>query len=179
MAALPTTLTLEQFHELDLSGKPHLEFWYGEAIRKPMATFVHGLIQHVLVQILLRHKLIAIPEVRVRLSHDTELVPDMMVTKKLPSGKYPTEAFELAVEIRSPEQSLPWLTEKARYYIAQGVKHVWIIDPEAQTAWMFDQDKPHGEWVSIEDSLTVSNIRLPLQTVFDELDQTRRTIEES
>ena len=95
MAALPTIPTLEQFRELDVSEK-QLEFWKGETIRKPIATFDRGLLQTVLVQILLHHGMIPVTEVRVRLGREAELVPDMIVTKKLPTGRYPTEAFELA-----------------------------------------------------------------------------------
>lgn len=98
MAAVPTTLTLEQFRQLDLLRKPHLEFWLGEMFRKPVGTFLHGVLQSVLIQLFARHGLTAIPEVRVRLGGNVELVPDLIFIEHPPAGKYPTNAFELAVE---------------------------------------------------------------------------------
>ena len=113
MAALPTTLTLEQFRELDLSEKPYLEFWFGEALRKPMGTFNHGLLHSLLVEILARYSLRTVSEVRIRLSGGADLVPDLIVTKRRPTGRYPTEPFELAVEIRSPEPVAAMVDEQS------------------------------------------------------------------
>jgi hypothetical protein len=43
--ATATHLSLEEFHRLYDGVKPNYEYWFGEAIQKPMATNLHGVLQ--------------------------------------------------------------------------------------------------------------------------------------
>ena len=170
MAAHPTTLSLQQFQQLP-EEKPALEYWFGSIVQKPMGTRRHGYLQILLGRILYEHGLLAGSEVRLRLDAQAEPVPDLIAERKASTGAYPTEPFELAVEIRSPKQSLSWLKKKARYYVSRGIDHVWIIDPDDKTAWVFSQAVPNGERIPAEGSLTANSVMISLQRIFGELDQ--------
>jgi Uma2 family endonuclease len=40
---------------------------------------------------------------------------------------------DLAIEVLSPGQSMPRFRRKIRFYLAHGVRLVWVIDPRART----------------------------------------------
>ena len=50
-------------------------------------------------------------------------------------------APELAVEIRSPENTLAELSAKARDYLEAGTRLVWIVDPPSHTAQVHEPGK--------------------------------------
>jgi Uma2 family endonuclease len=47
---------------------------------------------------------------------------------------------DLAVEIKSPDDSYNRMREKARYYLANGVKMVWLIFPEKRMVEVYAPD---------------------------------------
>ncbi len=47
---------------------------------------------------------------------------------------------DLAVEVKSPDDSLPKLREKAQYYLANGSKMVWIVIPEKRLVLVLTLD---------------------------------------
>lgn len=53
-----------------------------------------------------------------------------------PDEPYLQRAPDLAVEIRSPEDSITWLLKKAGEYLANGSKLVWIVLPEEESVWV-------------------------------------------
>jgi Uma2 family endonuclease len=73
-------------------------------------------------------------EIRHRMPNDTRnsLLPDVsFIAGKRPSvteGSVP-QMPDLAVEIKSPDDSLKDLRDKANYYLLNGTRLVWIVDP--------------------------------------------------
>jgi len=64
-------------------------------------------------------------------------LPDVaVVLGKLPGDTYLDRAPDLAVEIRSPEDSITWLLKKAGEYFANGAKLVWIVVPDEESVWV-------------------------------------------
>jgi len=49
MATVASKLSLEEFHRLYDGEKPYREYWFGEAIAKPMPTSLHSAVQSVLI----------------------------------------------------------------------------------------------------------------------------------
>jgi Uma2 family endonuclease len=47
----------------------------------------------------------------------------------------------LAVEVRSPSQTMAELREKCRYFRANGVDACWLIDPDARGAELFEGEE--------------------------------------
>ena len=45
-------------------------------------------------------------------------------------------APDLAVEIRSPDDTLAELSAKAQEYLDAGARLVWVVDPPSQTVWI-------------------------------------------
>lgn len=70
-----------------------------------------------------------------RRSPDTVLAPDVAFVSRRSPARYGKvrdfwpAAPDLAVEVRSPGDSLPELERKARAYLAAGTRLVWIIHP--------------------------------------------------
>ncbi len=174
MAAAPTPLTLEEFHRLyDDGEKPYREYWFGEVIQKPMPKILHGAVQFLIMALLDARGWNVFPEIRLKLHPQAEPVPDVIALRKgeKVKGPYPTKPFGLCIEILSPADSLKKLFKKADYYVSWGVSYVWIIDPQARTAWMVTAEKAGPTWIDPDGALRADNMELSLQELFAELDK--------
>src|SRR5437016_13120959 len=89
----------------------------------------------------------ALPEVTLKLVPNAEPIPDVVGSRENIEQRYPTKPFELCIEVRSPQDSLKKLIKKGNHYLSWGVQNVWIIDPEARTAWMMTPEHPEGIWI--------------------------------
>jgi Uma2 family endonuclease len=84
-------------------------------------------------------------------------------------------APDLAVEIVSPSDSIPAVQRKAARYLALGVREVWIIYPDEQTADVYrPAESPNRLEVqqiaadgALESNDLLPNFRLPLQQLFE------------
>lgn len=161
MAATTAKLTLSQFQEQFGHSAHAYEFWYGDAIPKSIPTWVHGLLQAILVQLLKEAGFYSASEVELRIDPDAQPRPDVIAAKRKPSGRYPTQAVDVVVEIVSDDESFPHLKDKCRKYKAWGFEHVYIIDPS---------DRSVIEW---NGSLVETNnlAGIPVARIWQELDQ--------
>jgi len=66
-----------------------------------------------------------------------ESLPETTAT---PKGSF-TPPLELAIEVRSPFDSLAELADKASEYLSAGVKVVLVLDPEVESAAIFRLDE--------------------------------------
>jgi Uma2 family endonuclease len=173
-AILRGKLTLEEFHRRYDGEKPHWEYWFGDAVQKPMPTLLHSLMQTVLILLFHKRGWLALPEATLKLIREAEPVPDLIadpnVSVMAAAGSYPTRPFALAVEIRSPDQSVPFLMDKAWHYRSWGVHAAWVVDPEARTAWMISDKFSEGVWLRPDEALTVDDVEISLTELFGELD---------
>jgi Uma2 family endonuclease len=93
---------------------------------------------------------------------ETALIPDVAFVRagRLPAmgtkaaDRIPHLAPDLVAEIASPSQSRPAMADKARMYLAAGVRLVWIIWPDAEQVdvWHAGSDVPIAT-LSAADSL--------------------------
>lgn len=69
-------------------------------------------------------------------------LPDLAVVigDESPDEPYLHRAPDLAVEIRSPEDPLSALLDKAREYLQTGARQVWIVVPEEEAVWTLDAE---------------------------------------
>ncbi len=149
----------------------------GEIVSK-MVTETHGAITVNIVtdlNIYLRQNRIG--RVGVEVSHSidehNELLPDisLILNRSRPiveKGAVP-QMPDLAIEIRSPTNSLKGLREKVRYYLAHGTRLAWIVLPEQRVIEVYT---PTDEWVVGEhETLSGGDIlpgfALPVKTIFD------------
>jgi Uma2 family endonuclease len=174
MAAAPGFLSLEQFERLYQDEKPHYEYWFGGVEQKAMPTSLHGVLQVVLAMLLMRRGWKTASEVRLKISSVAHPVPDVIADLKRIQTPYPTEPFDLCIEILSPSDDLKGTFQKAAHYLDWGIRCVWIIDGERRKAYSMSLEHPNPIELGISDSLTAGTPAqpfLPLQELFDEVDK--------
>jgi Uma2 family endonuclease len=91
---------------------------------------------------------------------ETALMPDMAFTRagRLPpldspeADGIPHLAPDLVAEVASPSQSRPAMADKARLYLAAGVKLVWIVWPDSQQVdvWRPGSDVPVATLTAVD-----------------------------
>jgi len=129
--------TLEEF--LRRTEKPNCEYLDGVLHPRAMPTTAHGRMQWILLLMLNKLGLEALPEVAVRVTPTRYLVPDIVADRQLESP-YPTTAVLLCVEILSPEDRVGAMLAKCEEYHAWGVPVCWVIDPVKHVAWEYRAD---------------------------------------
>ncbi len=175
-AAVNSFLSPERFEQLYSDDcKPYFEYWFGEAIQKSVPTSLHSTIALVISMLLLRRGWKALPEVRLKLSQVAHPVPDVVASTKAFQDPYPTEPFELCVEILSPGDKLTGLFSKAAHYLDWGIETVWIIDPKEHTAFSMSVHNPQPIPVGMSGCLTAGSgeheLSIPLSELFGEVDK--------
>jgi Uma2 family endonuclease len=136
-----------------------------------MATNLHSALQVVLVILLRARGWLAFPEATLKLVPDAAPVPDLIASREALPKLYTTKPVGICIEILSPEDRLKKAIEKGRHYLAWGVRHVWIIDPQARTAWIMTSEQPDGEWIHPDGNLVAENTEISLAEIFAEVDK--------
>lgn len=139
-------VTVDQYLAMP-ETKPYLEYYDGEVRQKMAADYYHSAVAARLVVVLSRYTAsrggFVGPEARVDLveeGHQRFLLPDVAYwargrrVRGQPAMTPPT----LAVEIRSPGESMTGQREKCRIYRASGVDVCWLIDPPRQLVERFE-----------------------------------------
>jgi Uma2 family endonuclease len=135
-------LSLEEFHARFDGEKPYFEYWDGEAVQKTMPTHVHSLIQEILVRLLGALGYDAGQEITLKLDPAYEPIPDVIAAEGAIGDPYPTEPFEVAIEILSPEDTFSRVVRKCRLYEKWGIRQVVVVDPTARLIWSFEKGSP-------------------------------------
>lgn len=131
-------LTLDEFRIRYAGEKPYYEYWAGEAIQKSMPTWLHGLIQIIVGQLLNSIGFRSGSEVTLRLNSDYEPVPDVIALDSPLSQPYPTDPFAVVVEILSPDDPFSRVLRKCRLYERWGIQKIIVIDPDTRIVWSFE-----------------------------------------
>lgn len=145
MATITTRLTLDEFLRLP-ETKPASEYEDGEVCRKTMPTGWHSVVQRLVAVVLslyMRERPIGEAGSELRCifgppGGERTYVPDyVFVIGAHPgfgavNGPY-YGAPDLAVEILSPDDRMTRVRRKVRFYLENGVRLVWLIDPEDRT----------------------------------------------
>jgi Uma2 family endonuclease len=150
------------------TGKPYCEYREGLIYPKPMPTWFHGVIQFTLAAMLQKLGLYASVEVRLRLSAEKYLIPDVIAARQI-QNPYPTEPVLLCCEILSPEDRLGALLSKCEEYHAWGVPFCWVIDPVKRSAWQYHRA---AEPERVPATLRAGEFSIDLKELFSALDST-------
>jgi Uma2 family endonuclease len=139
---IATRIALDEFMNLG-EEKPALEYACGEVTQKPMPGWSHaaiqGFLQIVLGQFLLRTGLgRVVPELRCIFGptgRERAFVPDLVYIAKgnLTGERFLYRAPDLAIEILSPDQHRAHFLDKVQFYLLNGVRLVWVIDPATRS----------------------------------------------
>jgi Uma2 family endonuclease len=132
MATTAVKLTVAEFEERYGHEKPYYEFWHGEAIQKTMPTWLHGLLQRILMDLLLEAGYESASEVKLKIDPDFHPIPDVVATRELIELPYPTRALDIVIEILSDEDTMSRVLTKCRTYQRWGFGEVYVVDPGAR-----------------------------------------------
>lgn len=154
--------------------KPYLEYVDGVVLQKPMPNEDHGelafRVGH-LIQVWLgtRPGRIGV-EVRAKLGElPNYRLPDVSYWKPgIPRGEGAPPT--VAVEIRSPDQTLAELRTKCEFLRRSGVETCWLIDPVNRSAEVFEGRKQTGTPVTVLKAESLPGFELPLADLFAILD---------
>lgn len=146
-------LTLEAFLRLP-EEEPALEYVEGRLTQKVSPRGRHSRLQYVLCELINRfgqprRLALAFPELRTTFA-GRSVVPDVAVYRweRIPvsdSGEVAdtfAEPPNVAIEIRSPEQSLRSQTERCAWYVASGVRAALLLDPDDRSVRLFRPGEP-------------------------------------
>lgn len=166
--ALPTEKlhTVDEFE--DFIARPenrdrHFELIEGVIVEKAMPTDEHSLIVGVVLYFLAGYALerglgLPGPESRFRVPGNLRntrqpdlsmiLDPDAPITTRGASPRAP----DVIVEVRAPDENYDDLRDKARWYVANGVRLVWLVFPRPRIVEVYRPGAP-SEILTADDSL--------------------------
>jgi Uma2 family endonuclease len=179
------TFTLGEFEALIAlpeNADRRLELIAGE-IHEKMPTELHGLLIFILageIYIFLRANPIARAGVDVRHrapgDEHNDLRPDLSVTMQVEApivgrGVVPRMP-DLAVEVKSPDDTYAAMRRKADYYLAHGARLVWLFYPEKRLVEVYKKDADSA-LLDATDTLDGGDVlpgfRLPLAELWGKL----------
>lgn len=174
--ASSTAVSVDQY--LHTAYRPDCDYVDGEVIERNVGEFQHSMLQGILIWMLYecarRLPLRVVPELRMRVSRTRFRIPDVcvMLREQQPEPVLTIAPF-LCIEILSPEDRMSRVIERVREYLAFGVKHVWVVDPENRTAYSYTKD----EGREVRDSLITANpeISISLGELFAELEEASKS----
>jgi len=160
---------------LSTAYDPDCEFVDGAIEERNVGELEHSFLQLFLGSIFMNRRsewgIVALSEQRIQLAPNRFRVPDLVVVradfKREPILTHPPL---IAVEIQSPEDTLRRTSLKAAEYLAFGIEHVWVIDPQARVAY---RGTPNGLELVRDGQLSVPGtpIQVSAQELFAELDR--------
>lgn len=180
MATQRKLMTTASFHNLAALPENRerlLELVQGEVTEK-MPTEEHGaIVANILTE--LRTFLKSHPVGRVATEVQHQLPDDpynarrpditFMQGNRSPVKRGPVPAMpDFAVEVKSPDDSLRQLREKAEYYLQHGTQMVWLVYPEKQLVEVFTAEAVEILTAAdtIEGGDTLPGFRLAVATIF-------------
>ena len=147
--------------------EPECELIEGELQQKPMGTVERMSVERALILALHKYEHVgrALPELSIRISENTVLIPDFaFVRHPVPSSGILEKPPLLCVEVLSPSDRFSATLAKMERYRAFGVEHCWIIDPMKKTAWTVSSDgRPHEE----REMLRAGELEVALSALFE------------
>jgi len=139
MATAPhTLLTLEEFDQR-YGSEPGGEYWFGEAMRKPVPTWYHGVLQVVLANLLFEAGYFSWSEIDLKVDPRWQPRPDVLAASAI-DGRYPTKPVDLVIEILSDDQ-FRYLQDKCRHYQRLGIQGIYVADPEQRRLWQWNAER--------------------------------------
>ncbi len=157
-------MTVEQFDQQYGREKPYFEYWFGQPVQKTASTWLHSMLQKIIMRLLDDAGYESGAEVKLKISADFQPLPD--VAAVLPGQvelPYPTRPVEVVVEILSPDDQLSRVVTKCRFYGDLRIPHIYVVDPQTRQVSRWHRDEP----LRAVESLT----SIPVAAVWAKLDR--------
>jgi Uma2 family endonuclease len=139
--ATQTLISVEEFLATPYDG-PEPDYFDGEVVERIMPTLDHGEASVNIVDEALRFGRpkgwSVVTDVRLQLSPDTFLIPDISIYASRPNRQIPDTPGLAAIEILSPNDRYSDVMRKLRALWNWGVPHVWAVDTEGRRLHVFD-----------------------------------------
>ena len=168
-----TAITLEEFERRYAGSGQAVEYWRGEVVQKSAPTWLHSVLQAVLVEALRHAGYKTGPEVDLRLSREFAPRPDVIAGRRSIETRYPTDPsqVEIVIEVLSPDDKMLDVLAKCEEYVALGIEQVYVADPESETAWIWNRDRRQ---LDRTETWTLTNgVNIALADVWRELRERR------
>lgn len=164
--AVSSRLSIEEY-ERNFGPEAGWEYRDGEAKRKPVPTYLHGMLAILLGELLQLAGYFASVEADARLAGTWSPRPDVSGTLSAVEGKYPTR-LDVAFEIISDGEDI---LEKCRAYQATGaVDQVFVFDIENQSIQSWNGSR----LLSVPNILLGNGVTITSGRVWRELDSRRK-----
>jgi Uma2 family endonuclease len=173
-------LTLEDFLRQQ-DTKPHREYAGGETFQKPMPTWDHSAIQTFLALTLgafltrtgLGRVMVELRCIFGPSDDERAYVPDLCVVARaaLSGKRYLRAAPDLAVAVLSPGQNQARFRAKVQFYLAHGVRLVWVVDPAMSTVMVLtpeQQPRLLGSEDVLDGGEVLPGFSLAVREIFDQ-----------
>jgi Uma2 family endonuclease len=156
MPTVTAKLTVAEFEKQYGDAKPYYEFWFGEPVQKSMPTWMHGLLQKIVVDLLSEAGYKAACEVKLKIDTEFQPIPDVIATRARIELPYPVKPVELVVEILSEDDAMSRVLTKCRAYQKWGFQQIYVVDPGARIIFRWADHRL--EEVDALDSISVDRI---------------------
>jgi Uma2 family endonuclease len=134
-------MNAEQFERQYGDRKPYFEYWFGQPVQKSMPTWVHALLQKIILRMLDDAGYESGAEVKLKISPDFQPLPDVSAVRPgQVESPYPTSPVEVVVEILSPDDEYPAVVKKCRYYHGLKIPNIYVVDPDTRTISRWEED---------------------------------------
>lgn len=147
MATVPTRISLEEFHTR-YGHESGYEYWFGEVVQKSVPTWLHAILQALLVEIFYEQGYFSGSELDLRISPEFQPRPDVAASLELESHGYPTKPIDIVAEILSPNDIAVKTREKCQYYSELGIPQIYAFDPVERAAAQWNAAKEELEIIS-------------------------------
>jgi Uma2 family endonuclease len=141
-------LTLKEFRTRYAGEKPYYEYWFGEAVQKPVPTWLHTLLVKHLMIALDQAGYVSGSEVELRIDPEWQPKPDVIAAARI-EDPYPTKPVDVVVEVLSPDDRMERVIEKCGHYVRIGIRAVFVLDPKLRYAWAWDRQVENLERITI------------------------------
>ena len=162
MATAARKLTFAEFQSLYSKSDRRYEYWFGDAILKGVPTWIHGLLQKIIMALLDETGFVAGAEIELRIDPQAHPRPDVIATRGKVEIPYPTKAVDVVVEILSEDDKMPYVRSKCRAFQEWGFSQVYVVDPS---------DRSVLEWVDGSLLLRDNMASIPVDRIWSALDR--------
>jgi Uma2 family endonuclease len=147
-----TQITLDEFRER--YGSEHgVEFWFGEVVRKGVPTWLHALLQGILVESFTNAGYASGTELDLRIDSEFEPKPDVVAALVI-EDPYPTKPVDIVAEVLSPDDKFNAVIDNCVQYTRIGIPQIFVFDPQSQRAWEWNHPTENLERIKAPDWAT-------------------------
>ena len=124
---------------------PDCDYLDGEVVERNWGESSHGRLQGLACVALMKHEKACrvqfLLELRIQVRPGRFRIADICaISLDAPDEQIPTHPPFLCIEILSIQDTMRVMMDRIHDYLAMGVPHVWVIDPESRRGYQYTSD---------------------------------------